>query len=158
MKRNALALIVVEILLWRCSPQKIVTNSRNKLLKTMKKILIFPLLLILLSCYDAARDCKDFKTGTYRSEITINGVKHQTISIRTDSLVIETYKGKTDTASIRWVNDCEYILRKLHPKNMAEQKAISIRILTTSKNSYTFEFGAVGNDAKQKGTAELIDN
>jgi hypothetical protein len=158
MKRNAPALIVVKILLWRCSPQKIATNSRNKLRKTMKKILIFPLLLILLSCYDAARDCKDFKTGTYRSEITINGVKHQTISIRTDSLVIETYKGKTDTASIRWVNDCEYILRKLHPKNMTEQKAISIRILTTSKNSYTFEFGAVGNDAKQKGTAELIDN
>lgn len=124
----------------------------------MKKIFVFPLLLMLLSCYDAARDCKDFKTGTYRSEITINGVKHQTTSIRTDSLVIETYKGKTDTASIRWVNDCEYILKKLYPKNMAEQKAISIRILTTSKNSYTFEFGAVGNDAKQKGTAELIDN
>ena len=158
MKRNAPALIVVKILLWRCPTQKIATNSRNKLLKTMKKILIFPLLFILLSCYEAARDCKDFKTGTYRSEITINGVKHQTISIRTDSLVIETYKGKTDTASIRWVNDCEYILRKLHPKNMAEQKAISIRILTTSKNSYTFEFGAVGNDEKQKGTAALIDN
>ena len=85
-------------------------------------------------------------------------MKHQTTSIRTDSLVIETYKGKTDTASIRWVNDCEYILRKLHPTTMAEQKAISIRILTTSKNSYTFEFGAVGNDAKQKGTAVLIDN
>jgi hypothetical protein len=73
-------------------------------------------------------------------------------------MVIETYKGKTDTASIRWVNDCEYILRKLHPTTMAEQKAITIRILTTSKNSYTFEFGAVGNDAKQKGTAVLIDN
>ena len=73
-------------------------------------------------------------------------------------MVIETYKGKTDTASIRWVNDCEYILQKLHPKNMAEQKAISIRILTTSKNSYTFEFGAVGNDTKQKGTAVLLDN
>ena len=158
MKRNAPALIDVEILLWRCPTQKIATNSRNKLLKTMKKIFIFPLLLILLSCYDVARDCKDFKTGTYRSEITINGVKHTTTSIRTDSLVIETYKGKTDTASIRWVNDCEYILRKLHPKNMAEQKAISIRILTTSKNSYTFEFGGVGNDSKQKGTAELIDN
>lgn len=124
----------------------------------MKKIFIFPSLLLLFSCYDAARDCKDFKTGTYQSEITINGVKHQTTSIRTDSMVIETYKGKTDTASIRWVNDCEYVMRKLHPKTMAEQKAITIRILTTSKNSYTFEFGAVGNDTKQKGTAVLLDN
>jgi hypothetical protein len=104
------------------------------------------------------RNCKDFKTGTFRSEITINGVKHVTTSIRNDSMVIETYKGKTDTASIRWVNDCEYVLKKLHPKTMAEQKAITIKILTTSKNSYTFEFGAVGNDAKQKGTAELINN
>jgi hypothetical protein len=73
-------------------------------------------------------------------------------------MVIETYKGKTDTASIRWVNDCEYVLKKLHPKTMAEQKAITIKILTTTKNSYTFEFGAVGNDAKQKGNAELINN
>ena len=124
----------------------------------MKKILVLPFLFLLLSCYDVARDCKDFKTGTYQSEITIKGVKHQTTSIRTDSMVIETYKGKTDTALIRWVNNCEYVMRKLHPKTMAEQKAISIRILTTSKKSYTFEFGAVGNDAKQRGTAFLIDN
>ncbi len=124
----------------------------------MKKLLLCPIFLLLFSCYDAPRDCRDFKTGTYLSEITINGVKHQTTSIRTDSIVIETYKGKTDTASIRWVNDCEYILRKLHPKNMAEQKAISIRILTTSKNSYTFEFGAVGTGDKQKGTAYSINN
>ena len=124
----------------------------------MKKTLLLPLLLLIVSCYNAERNCKDFKTGTFKSEITINGVKHHTTSIRTDSMVIETYKGKTDTASIRWVNDCEYVMRKLHPKTMAEQKAISIRILTTSKKSYTFEFGAVGNDAKQRGTAFLIDN
>jgi hypothetical protein len=72
-------------------------------------------------------------------------------------MVIETYKGKTDTASIRWVNDCEYVLQKLHPKTMAEEKTITIKILTTSEKSYTFEFGAVGNDAKQKGTATLIN-
>ena len=124
----------------------------------MKKILLLPILLLLVSCYNVERNCKDFKTGTFRSEITINGVKHTTTPIRNGSMVIETYKGKTDTASIRWVNDCEYVLKKLHPKTMAEQKAITIKILTTSKNSYTFEFGAVGNDKKQKGTAELINN
>jgi hypothetical protein len=122
----------------------------------MKKIVFFSLLMMAFACYDAARDCRDFKTGKYQSEITINGVKHFTTSIRTDSMVIETYKGKTDTASIRWVNDCEYVMRKLHPKTMAEKKAITIRILTTSKNSYTFEFGAVGNDQKQRGTARKI--
>jgi hypothetical protein len=34
-----------------------------------------------------------------------------TVFERNDSLEIETYDGKTDTASIRWVNDCEYILK-----------------------------------------------
>jgi hypothetical protein len=28
-----------------------------------------------------------------------------------DSIEIETLEGKTDTASIRWVNDCEYICK-----------------------------------------------
>ena len=123
----------------------------------MKKLLLFAFLLSLLSCYDADRNCRDFKTGKFRSEITINGVKHETVSERSESIVIETYKGKTDTASIRWVNDCEYILQQLHPKSIEEKKAIAIKILTTSKNSYTFEFGVVGNDQKQRGKAERIE-
>lgn len=124
----------------------------------MKKVYLVPLILLLISCYDAPNNCKDFKTGKYRSEILIKGVKHYTISTRTDSMVIETYNGKTDTASIRWVNDCEYVLHKWHPKTMSEKKAITIKILTTSKNSYTFEFGSVGNDQKQRGTAVSMDN
>jgi hypothetical protein len=36
---------------------------------------------------------------------------------RNDSLEIETYDGKTDTASIRWVNDCEYILKNYIQKH-----------------------------------------
>jgi len=123
----------------------------------MKKILLLLPLLALVSCYDVKRDCKDFKTGTFVSEIVVNGEKKSTTSIRTNSLVIETYEGKTDTASIRWVNDCEYVLQKLHPKNMAEKQAIAIKILTTSEKTYTFEFGIVGSDAKQKGTAKQIN-
>jgi hypothetical protein len=123
----------------------------------MKKIILLPLLLLLVSCYNAERNCKDFKTGTFKSEITINGVKKHTISTRTDSMVIEMYEGKTDTASIRWINDCEYILQQRNPKTMAEKKSIDIKILTTSKNSYTFEFGVVGNDKKQRGTATRIN-
>jgi hypothetical protein len=122
----------------------------------MKKIILLPLLLILTSCYNTERNCSDFKTGKFRSEITINGVKKETFSTRTDSMVIETYEGKTDTASIRWINDCEYVLQQRNPKTMAEKKSIDIKILTTSKNSYTFEFGVVGNDKKQRGTATKI--
>ncbi len=123
----------------------------------MKTITLLPLLLLLVSCYDAENHCSDFKTGKFRSEVTINGVKHNSISVRTDTMVVETYRGKTDTASIRWVNDCEYVLQKWHPKTMSEKKAITIKILTTSKNSYTFEFGTIGNDQKQRGAAFRIN-
>lgn len=122
----------------------------------MKTYLLLFLALLLSACYKTECHCTDFKTGKFASEIDINGRKHRTVSVRTDSLVIETYKGKTDTATIRWVSDCEYVLRQIHPKTMAEQKAISIKILTTDQNSYTFEFGLVGDDARQKGVAYRI--
>jgi hypothetical protein len=102
------------------------------------------------------RNCKDFKTGKFSFEYEVDGVKKTTLFVRNDSIEIETFEGKTDTASIRWVNDCEYILRKLHPKNMAEEKAIGMKILSTSGNTYTFEFGMVGNDQKQKGTVTKL--
>ena len=124
----------------------------------MKKILFLLPLLSLMSCYDAERNCKDFKTGKFKFEYEVDGIKKTTVFERNDSIEIETFEGKTDTASIRWVNDCEYVLLKLHPKNMAEEKAIGMKILTTSKNSYTFEFGMVGTDAKQRGTVTKIAN
>ena len=122
----------------------------------MKKIILLPLLLIFASCYQAEHNCKDFKTGKFKFEHEVNGVKKVTLFERNDSIEIETFDGKTDTASVRWVNDCEYILKKLHPKNMAEEKAIGMKILTTSKNSYTFEFGIIGSDQKQRGTVTKI--
>ena len=75
----------------------------------------------------------------------------------TEKLQIETYNGKTDTAAVRWVNDCEFILQKLHPKNMKEQKAISMKILFTEKNSYTFEYAFVGSNNKQRGIGTKLE-
>ncbi|SHM55749.1 DNA topoisomerase IV [Flavobacterium xinjiangense] len=124
----------------------------------MKKIILLLPLLLLMSCYNVERNCAAFKTGKFKFEYNVNGVKKTTFFERNDSIEIETFDGKTDTASIRWVNDCEYILRKLHPKNKAEEKAIDMKILTTSKNSYTFEFGMVGLDTKQKGTVTKISD
>lgn len=118
----------------------------------MKKILILPSLLLLMSCYNAERNCKDFKTGKFKFEYEIDGINKTTVFERNDNIEIETFEGKTDTSSIRWVSDCEYILQKIHPKNRAEKNAIVMKILTTSKNYYTFEFGIVGSDKKQRGT------
>ena len=122
----------------------------------MKKIIFLLPILALVSCYNTERNCKDFKTGKFKFEYEVDGVKKTTFFERKDSIEIETFDGKTDTASIRWVNDCEYILQKIHPKNMVEKKAINMKILTTSKNSYIFEFGIVGSDEKQRGTVEKI--
>lgn len=119
----------------------------------MKKIVLLFSLLVLTSCYDVERNCKDFKTGKFQFDFVLNGVKKTTVFERTPTMQIETYEGKTDTATVRWVNDCEFVLQKLHPKNIKERKAISMRIVSTTKNTYTFEFGIVGNDEKQKGIA-----
>ena len=124
----------------------------------MKKIIFGLSLLSLSSCYNQERNCKDFKTGKFRIDFEVNGIKKTTIFERNESIEIETFDGKTDTSSVRWVNDCEYVLEKLHPKTLQEKKAIGMRILTTSKKTYTFEFGIVGSDKKQKGTVTKIED
>ena len=133
-----------------------ISFKKNKIFK-MKKIIFLLPLLALVSCYDAEHNCKDFKNGKFKFEFDVNGVKKTTIFERKDGIEIETFEGKTDTSTVRWVSDCEYILQKKHPKNMAEEKAINMKILTTSKNSYTFEFGMVGSDQKQRGTVVKLD-
>ena len=114
------------------------------------------LLLVLSSCYKQERNCEDFKTGEFSFTQKFDGKKQVTLFKRDEKFQIETYNGKTDTASVRWVNECEFVLEKLHPKNMKEQKAISMRILTTTKNSYTFEYSFVNDDNKQLGTVTKI--
>lgn len=124
----------------------------------MKKSFIYllPFVLSFASCYKQERNCTDFKTGTFLFETEIDGVKKTSTFVRTEDMEIETYEGKVDTSSIRWVNDCEYILQKINPKNMAEQKAISMKILTTKDNTYTFEYGLVGDSRRERGTIVKI--
>ena len=118
-----------------------------------KKLIALPLLLLLFSCYEQECNCNLYKTGKFKFVQEVDGKKHVTTFIRSENLQIETYIGKTDTASLRWVNDCEFVLQKLHPKNMKEQKAITMRILSTTKDSYRFEYSFVGSDKKEIGTA-----
>lgn len=122
----------------------------------MKKILLILPLLFLTGCYEQQRNCADFKTGTFRFELEVDGVKKVTEFTRNDSIEIEKFEGKIDTNAIRWVSDCEYIVQKKHPRNRAEAKAVVMKILTTTKDSYTFEFGIVGSDVRQKGTVTKL--
>ena len=124
----------------------------------MKKIIPLLLLFALSSCFKTPeRDCKSFKTGKFKFEMEIDGVKKRTTFVRTENQEIDTYEGKTDTSSIRWINDCEYIIQKINPKNRAEKKAVSIKILSTTKDTYTFEFNVVGSPEKQTGTVTKMN-
>lgn len=127
----------------------------------MKFSIFFISLLLLTSCYNKERNCKDFKTGTFEFKYTTDGVEKIGKFVRTDSTNIDYYENKIDTASIRWINDCEFIMKHINPKNMSEEKAIHMKILTTSEDSYTFEYSLAiqpGSQQKhvEKGTATKI--
>ncbi|MDN3723437.1 DNA topoisomerase IV [Aequorivita sp. SDUM287046] len=113
-------------------------------------------LLLLTSCYNKERDCSDFKTGTFEFEALSGTEVFKTTIIRKDSIEIDYFDGKSDTSSVRWINDCEYVLEKLNPKNQAEKKAIHIKILATDKNTYTFEFREVGKTKTSKASARKV--
>lgn len=94
----------------------------------MKKIIPLLLLFALSSCLETPeRDCKAFKTGKFKFEMVINGIKRSTTFVRTENQEIDFFEGKADTSSIRWINDCEYIIQKINPKNMAEKKQSQLR-------------------------------
>lgn len=121
----------------------------------------FTTLLIIaftfLGCYQTERHCSNFKTGKYYSEVTIDGVLYKSEFERLPHLQIETYNGKSDSAHVRWINDCEVIFKTIHPKSMSEHKDIHLKILTTTDSSYTYEYSYVGETKKQKGIAYKIE-
>jgi len=122
----------------------------------MKKLLLF-IPFLLVSCYNQERNCTDFKTGKFEFSQEIDGKVETSTFMRNDSLQIETFRGKTDTSTVRWINDCEFVLQKLHPKNRDERKAVHMKILTTNNNGYIFEYAFVGDTKKQRGTITKLD-
>lgn len=123
-------------------------------MRTFNTLLLF---LLLTSCYQTERNCNDYKTGTFKSESAVNGEVYKSIFTRTEQLQIETYGNHTDSSEVRWINDCEVIFKTINPKNMAEEKDVHLKILTTTDSSYTFEYSYVGEVKKAKGTAYRVD-
>lgn len=111
------------------------------------------LLLLTTSCYQPKRDCKQFKNGKFSFTAQIDGEEKTTIFVREGDLEIDYFEGKADSSSVRWINDCEYIVKKLNPKNKAEEKSVHMKILSTTDNSYTFEYSIVGQSQKSRGKA-----
>ena len=120
----------------------------------------FPLILffvLLSSCYQVERNCINYKTGLFESTVIIDDVSYTSTFKRTDRLQVETFENKTDSAAVRWINDCEVVFKTINPKNMAEQKDIHLKILTTTDSTYTFEYSYVGEVIKQKGIAKKLN-
>lgn len=122
-----------------------------------KYLLLLVMVVLFTSCYEQERDCSRFKTGSFEFESFLDGELVKTRFIRNDSVEIDHFRGRTDTSSVRWINDCEYIITNLNPRNRAEEKALHIKILTTKGNTYTFEYGLVGETQKQRGTAIKVE-
>ena len=119
--------------------------------------MIFIFSLTLSSCYAPEQDCDSFQTGTFKFEALVDGEIKTTKFVRSKDIEIEYYDNKADTAQIRWINNCEYVLRSMNPEGREERQAMHFKILTTDNNKYTFEYSLVGSDNKQKGVAYKVE-
>ena len=121
----------------------------------MKKVIILSFLLI--SCYSVERDCKEFRTGYFEFSTSINDSIIKSTFIRTDNYEIEEFNGVKDSSTIRWVNECEFILTKINPSTNQEKRPIRIKILRTMGDSYDFEYSQVNNPSKiNRGTVNKV--
>ena len=123
----------------------------------MRSFVLFIFFLAFISCYQVERNCSSFKTGTFKSTISIDDINYVSTFQRFNTLQIETFENKTDSATVRWINDCEMVFKTINPKNMAEKKDVHLKILSTTDSSYTFEYSYVGKTNKQNGIAVKIN-
>lgn len=118
----------------------------------LKTLSLSTLFFVILGCYQPERNCADFKNGSFSFTSVVDGKELQTTFTRNNNLEVDYFEGKVDSSTVRWINDCEYIVKKLNPKSRAEEKPIHMKILSTTDNSYTFEYSIVGEAKKQRGT------
>jgi hypothetical protein len=126
------------------------------------RFLILILFLVFFSCYNIDRNCKDYKTGTFRFDYVVNNIPKTGTFKRTNKHSINFYDGKTDSSEVKWINDCEFVLYKINPKSISEKDPIHMKILTTTDSSYTFEYSKASfnegeTKRKEKGLAIKID-
>ena len=123
----------------------------------MKRFIWMLLAVLPAACYQPERECAKFHDGTFRFTTEIEGEEQTTVFTRSGNLEISEFRGVTDSASVRWINDCEYILTNLNPNTRAEEKPIHMKILSTTADSYTFEYKLVGTTQASRGTAYKTD-
>ena len=99
------------------------------------------LALFLNSCLENPnRDCLKHKNGYYKFSFEYNGEVMTSYFKRDQNLGVEVFNKKIDSSSIKWINNCEFIVTKLKPQNNTEKNPVNIRIISTSDSSYVFSF------------------
>lgn len=117
----------------------------------------FLLVVGLSSCYHPERNCKDYKTGSYLFKYEVGDSLKTGKFVRGTEYSVDYYEGKIDSASIRWFNDCEFILQDINSKT-----AIHYKIVSTTDSSYTFQYNKAVKDVNKDlvvrtGTAYKTD-
>ena len=114
--------------------------------------------VLFFSCVLPEKNCSQFKVGEFNFESKTESGIYSSRSVRNDSIEIEFFGSSIDTSKITWVSECEYILRKLRPKTLYEEKAISVKIINTSEKGYLFEYSFVGDkENRARGNAFKVD-
>jgi len=123
------------------------------------KFALLLFILLIASCNTHERNCSNFKTGNFEYEYNLKGEKIKSRFSRTETLEVD-YNGKNiDSINVRWINDCEYVLKTMNPKTLAQEKTIHIKILSTKGNTYTFESKIIGDPQQRtsRGTVTKIN-
>ena len=109
----------------------------------MIKNALFTFLVVvgLSSCYQPERNCKDYKTGSFLFNYDVGDSVKTGKFVRGTEFSVDYYEGKIDSASIRWFNDCEFILQDVNSKT-----AIHYKIVSTTDSSYTFQYNKAVKD------------
>ncbi len=124
----------------------------------MKSLLsLFVIFIFFNSCLRAPeRNCSDFKTGVFEFVAITDSDTLISIFERHEDYEIDRFQNQVDTSTVRWINDCEMILRNKNPKNNQEKEAIHIKILETDVDGYRFEYGYLSEPIKMRGYAKKI--
>ena len=118
------------------------------------------LFILLISCFNQERNCKEFQYGRFEFEsISSSGDILKTRFIRTKDIEVDYFNNHIDSSYVNWVSECECILKKINPKNLSDQKSVQMKILTTSKDEYVFEYSFVGDiENRNRGKAKKISD
>lgn len=112
----------------------------------VKKISILIITCLLFSsCYQPERDCEKYKTGSFKFTYELGEIVKEGKFTRDKKYSVDYYENKIDSATVRWFNDCEFVLQDIHSKT-----AIHYKIISTTDSSYTFQYKSAVKDPNKE--------